>query len=186
VLDAYAAALKGPNDKRFRVEHAQVIAPEDFVKFKDYSVIASMQPTHATSDMPWAATRLGAERVKGAYAWQTLLKLGVKFASGSDFPVENPNPIWGFYSAITREDHSGMPSNGWFPDQRLTRDEALASWTRGGAYAAFEEKSKGTLAPGMLADFIFLSADIMKIPESEVWKVHVTKTILNGEIVFSE
>jgi predicted amidohydrolase YtcJ len=186
VLDAYAAALKGPNDKRFRVEHAQVIAPEDFAKFKNYSIIASMQPTHATSDMGWAGTRLGPERVKGAYAWQTLIKMGVRFASGSDFPVENPNPIWGFYSAIAREDHSGSPAGGWFPEQRLTREEALESWTKGGAYAAFEEKVKGTLAPGMLADFIFLSADIMKIPVQEVWKAHVTKTVLNGEIVFSE
>jgi predicted amidohydrolase YtcJ len=186
VLDAYAAALKGPNDKRFRIEHAQVIAPEDFARFKQYSIIASMQPTHATSDMPWAATRLGPERVKGAYAWQTLIRLGVKFASGSDFPVENPNPIWGFYSAITRQDHSGSPEGGWFPDQRLTREEALASWTEGGAYAAFEENSKGVLKPGMLADFVFLSADIMRIPAAEVWKVHVTKTVLNGEIVFSE
>ena len=186
VLDAYAAALKGPNDKRFRIEHAQVIAPEDFIKFKKFSIIASMQPTHATSDMAWAGTRLGPERIKGAYAWQTLLKLGVKFASGSDFPVENPNPIWGFYSAITREDHTGMPAGGWFPDQRLTREEALASWTKGGAYAAFEERSKGVLAPGMLADFVFLSADIMTAPESEVWKIRVTRTILNGETVYSE
>jgi predicted amidohydrolase YtcJ len=145
-----------------------------------------MQPTHATSDMPWAATRLGPERIKGAYAWQTLMKLGVHFASGSDFPVENPNPIWGFYSAITRQDHAGMPVGGWFPDQCMSREEALATWTRGGAYAAFEEKTKGTLAPGMLADLIFLSADIMQIPESDVWKVRVTRTILNGETVFSE
>jgi predicted amidohydrolase YtcJ len=186
VLDAYAAALKGPNDKRFRIEHAQVIAPDDFVRFQKYSVIASMQPTHATSDMPWAVTRLGPKRIEGAYAWQTLLQLGVKFASGSDFPVENPNPIWGFYSAITRQDHEGQPLGGWFPKQRLTREEALSSWTKGGAYAAFEEKFKGVLAPGMLADFVFLSSDIMKIPDAEVWKVRVTKTILNGEVVFSE
>jgi predicted amidohydrolase YtcJ len=186
VLEAYAAALKGPNNKRFRVEHAQVIAPEDFVKFKDYSIIASMQPTHATSDMPWAQTRLGPERIKGAYAWQTLMKLGVKFASGSDFPVENPNPIWGFYSAIARQDHVGIPGGGWFPEQRMTREEALATWTEGGAYAAFEEKTKGMLAPGMVADFVFLDGDIMKIPAAQVWKVRVTKTVLNGEIVFSE
>jgi predicted amidohydrolase YtcJ len=145
-----------------------------------------MQPTHATSDMPWAVTRLGPKRIEGAYAWQTLLQLGVKFASGSDFPVENPNPIWGFYSAITRQDHEGQPLGGWFPKQRLTREEALSSWTKGGAYAAFEEKFKGVLAPGMLADFVFLSSDIMKIPDAEVWKVRVTKTILNGEVVFSE
>jgi predicted amidohydrolase YtcJ len=186
VLNAYAAALKGPNDKRFRIEHAQIIAPDDFARFKQYSVIASMQPTHATGDMPWAQVRLGPERIKGAYAWQTLLRLGVKFASGSDFPVENANPIWGFYSAISRQDHSGGPAGGWFPDQRLSREEALATWTVGGAYAAFEEKSKGILAPGMLADFIFLSADIMKIPAAEVWKVRVTRTVLNGEVVFAE
>jgi predicted amidohydrolase YtcJ len=186
VLNAYAATLKGSNDKRFRVEHAQVIAPEDFARFKQLSLIASMQPTHATSDMGWAEIRVGPERIKGAYAWQTLLRLGVPFASGSDFPVENPNPIWGFFSAVTRQDHEGKPPGGWFPNQRLSREEALKSWTRGGAYAAFEEKTKGYLAPGMLADFIMLSADIMKVPDMEIWKVRVTKTILNGEIVYSE
>jgi predicted amidohydrolase YtcJ len=186
VLNAYAAALKGTNDKRFRIEHAQVIAPEDFARFKQFSVIASMQPTHATSDMGWAEARVGPERIKGAYAWQTLLKLGVPFASGSDFPVENANPIWGFFSAVTREDHQGNPSGGWYPAQRLSREEALQSWTRGGAYASFEEKSKGYLASDMLADFIMLSADIMKVPELEIWKVRVTKTFLNGEIVYSE
>jgi predicted amidohydrolase YtcJ len=186
VLDAYAAALKGPNDKRFRIEHAQIVAPDDFARFQRFSVIASMQPTHATSDMPWAETRVGPERIKGAYAWRTMLKLGIPLASGSDFPVENPNPIWGFYSAVTRQDHDGKPAGGWYPDQRLTRDEALHSWTQAGAYAAFEEKIKGTLAPGMLADLLFLSADIMKVPEPEIWKVRVTRTILNGKTVFSE
>ncbi len=185
VLNAYATALKGTNDKRFRIEHAQVVAPDDFARFKQYAVIASMQPTHATSDMTWAGTRLGPERVKGAYAWQSFMKLGVHFASGSDFPVENANPIWGFYSAVTRQDHDGNPAGGWFPDQRLSREEALQSWTSGGAYAAFEEKTKGTLAPGMLADFIFLSADMMKVPAAEIWKISVTKTVLNGEIVNS-
>jgi predicted amidohydrolase YtcJ len=186
VLNAYAAALKGPNDKRFRVEHAQIVAPDDFARFKRFSIIASMQPTHATSDMPWAEARVGPERIKGAYAWQTLIKLGVPFASGSDFPVENANPIWGFYSAVTRQDHEGKPAGGWYPEQRLSREEALKTWTRGGAYAAFEEKTKGYLAPGMLADFVMLSADIMKVPDPEIWKVRVTRTFLNGAIVFSD
>ncbi|HXJ38829.1 MAG TPA: amidohydrolase, partial [Bryobacteraceae bacterium] len=124
-LDAYADALKGPNDKRFRVEHAQVIAPEDCNKFRQYSIIASMQPTHATSDMGWAADRLGPERVKGAYAWQTLMKLGVHLASGSDFPVELPNPLEGYYAAVTRQDKQGQPAGGWFPNQRFSRAEAL-------------------------------------------------------------
>jgi predicted amidohydrolase YtcJ len=145
-----------------------------------------MQATHATSDMGWAEARLGPDRVKGAYAWQTFLKLGVPVANGSDFPVENPNPLWGFFSAVAREDHEGKPAGGWYPDQRMSREEALKSWTLAGAYAAFEEKNKGTLEKGKLADFIVLSADIMKIPASEIWKVHVTKTVMNGEIVYSE
>ena len=186
VLNAYAAALKGPNDKRFRVEHAQVVAPEDFARFKQYSVIASMQPTHATSDMGWAAARIGPERVKGAYAWQTFLKLGVPVPSGSDFPVENPNPIWGFYSAVTRQDHDSKPEGGWFPDQRMSREEALRSWTLTGAYAAFEEKSKGSLETGKVADFIMLSDDIMKVPAAQIWRAHVKMTVLGGRVVYEE
>ncbi len=137
VLQAYEAALRDAtgkgnepgaqpgltNDRRFRVEHAQIVAPEDFRVSRDNSIIASMQPTHATSDMPWAAARVGGKRIQGAYAWQTMRKLGVHLAFGSDFPVEDPNPIWGFYSAITRQDHEGSPAGGWFPEQRLTRAE---------------------------------------------------------------
>ena len=185
-LDAYASALKGPNDKRFRVEHAQVIAPEDFVKFQKYSIIASMQPTHATSDMAWAGDRLGPERVKGAYAWQTLIKLGVHLASGSDFPVELANPLDGFYAAITRQDKQGHPAGGWFPDQRLTREEALRSFTLEGAYAAFEEATKGSLEAGKLADFVMLSADIMAIPAPEILRTHVTLTVVGGKIVHQQ
>jgi hypothetical protein len=187
VLQAYAAALGGGhNDKRFRVEHAQVVAPEDFNRFRDNSIVASMQPTHATSDMPWAAARLGPRRILGANAWQTLHKLGVHIAFGSDFPVEDPNPIWGFYSAITRQDHNGNPAGGWFPDQRFTRAEALRSWTVEGAYAAFEEDRKGSLAPGKLADFVMLSDDIMQIAPAAVWKAHVVMTVVDGKIAFSE
>jgi predicted amidohydrolase YtcJ len=185
-LDAYAAALKGPNDKRFRVEHAQMIAPEDFAKFQKFSIIASMQPTHATSDMGWAADRLGPERVKGAYAWQTLMKLGVHLASGSDFPVELANPIDGFYAAVTRQDKQSKPAGGWYPEQRLSREEALRSWTLEGAYAAFEENSKGSLAPGKAADFVMLSNDIMTVPEAEILRTKVTMTVVDGKIVHQE
>jgi predicted amidohydrolase YtcJ len=174
VLEAYGAALKGANDRRFRIEHAQVVAPEDFALFAKYSVIASMQATHATSDSRWARDRLGAKRMEGAYAWRRFLSLGVPIANGSDFPVEDPNPLPGFYSAIT------------FSEQRMTREEALKSWTIAGAYAAFEETSKGSLEPGKLADFVMLSGDIMTIPPAEILKTRVKMTVVGGEIVFSE
>jgi len=186
VLEAYGAALKGGNDRRFRIEHAQVVAPEDFALFAKYSVIASIQSTHATSDMRWAQDRLGPERVRGAYAWRRFLDLGVHVANGSDFPVENPNPLWGFYAAVTRQDHGGTPPGGWFPDQRLTREEALKSWTLWGAYAGFDEKQRGSLEPGKVADFVMLSADILKIPAAEILTTRVKTTVLGGKIVFSE
>ncbi len=184
-LEAYGEALKGTNDKRFRIEHAQIVAPSDFAKFKQYSVIASVQATHATSDMPWAADRIGPERIKGAYAWQTFLKMGIRIANGSDFPVEDPNPIWGLYSAITRRDHAGKPPAGWFPDQRLSRAEALRSWTLDGAYAAFEESKKGSLEVGKLADFIMLDQDPMTMPEADIWKARVTLTVVGGKVAYS-
>jgi predicted amidohydrolase YtcJ len=186
VLDAYGDVLKGPNDKRFRVEHAQVIAPEDFAKFVKYSIIASMQPTHATSDMPWAADRVGPERIKGAYAWQTLIKMGVHVPGGSDFPVENPNPIWGFYSAVTRQDHDGWPAGGWYPEQKMSREEALRSWTLEGAYAAFQEKDKGSLEVGKYADFVMLEGDVMTMPAEQIWKTGVKMTVVGGKIVYRE
>jgi predicted amidohydrolase YtcJ len=183
-LDAYGDVLKGANDKRFRIEHAQIVAPEDFAKFRRYSVLASMQATHATSDMPWAPTRIGAERIRGAYAWQTFLKLGVHLPNGSDFPVESANPLWGLYAAVSRQDKSGQPAGGWFPGQRLSREEALRTWTLEGAYAAFEEHRKGSLETGKLADFIMLSDDVMSIPVENIWKTTVTMTVVGGKIVY--
>lgn len=184
VLDAYAAALRGPNDKRFRIEHAQAVAPGDFEKFAGYSVIAAMQAAHATSDMRWAVERVGPERVKGAYAWRRFLSIGVPVANGSDFPIEEPNPLWGFYAAISRQDREGRPEGGWFPDQRMTREEALRSWTLAGAHAAFEEKRKGSLAPGKLADLVLLSHDIMTIAPARILKTRVLATMVGGEIVY--
>lgn len=184
VLDAYAAVLGGKSDRRFRVEHAQVIAPEDFAKFAAYSIVASIQSTHATSDMRWAEERIGKPRLAGAWAAKRFLELGVPLANGSDFPVEDANPLWGFYAAITRQDHQGKPPRGFLPGEKLTREEALASWTRGGAYAAFEENEKGTLEPGKLADFVLLSDDIMTAPPAAILKTRVTLTVLGGEIVY--
>jgi len=189
-LDAYGDVLKGANDKRFRIEHAQIVAPDDFAKFKKYSVLASMQATHATSDMLWAGTRVGPERIRGGYAWQTMLRLGVHVPNGSDFPVESPNPLWGFYAAITRQKQDGTyganQAGGWFPDQRMSRDEALRSWTIEGAYAAFEEKRKGSIEPGKMADFVMLSGDIMAIPPADILKTRVTMTVTGGKIVWRE
>jgi predicted amidohydrolase YtcJ len=185
VLDAYAAALQGKNDKRFRIEHAQVLALEDIPRFAQYSIVASMQPAHATSDMRWAEARLGPQRIRGAYAWRRFLALGIPVASGSDFPVEEPDPLWGFYAAVTRQDQAGSPPGGWFPDQRMTREEALKSWTLEGAYAAFEEKIKGSLEPGKLADFVMLSGDIMTMPPPGIPGIQVKLTVVGGEIVFS-
>jgi predicted amidohydrolase YtcJ len=184
VLEAYAAVLAPANDKRFRIEHAQVVAPGDFELFAKYSIIASMQATHATSDMRWAERRLGPERVKGAYAWRRFLSAGIPIANGSDFPVEEPNPLWGFYAAVTRQDRDGHPVEGWFPDQRMTREEALRSWALAGAYAAFEEQRKGSLTPGKLADLVLLSGDIMKVAPAEILKTRVLATIVGGELIY--
>ena len=183
-LDAYAAALAGRNDRRFRIEHAQIVAIPDFQIFADYSLIASIQSTHATSDMRWAEQRLGPDRIAGAYAWQRYIKLGVPVANGSDFPVEEPDPLLGFYAAITRQDAAGNPPGGWTPDQRLTRSQALHSWTLGGAYAAFEEKQKGSIEPGKLADLVLLDHDIMTAEPREVLSTKVKMTILGGKIVY--
>jgi predicted amidohydrolase YtcJ len=184
VLEAYAGVLKGRNDKRFRIEHAQIVSPEDVHLFADNSVIASIQSTHATSDMRWAADRLGPARLAGAWLAQTFLRSGVAVANGSDFPVEEANPLLGFYAAVTRQDAAGHPPGGFLAKERLTRDQALGSWTLGGAYAAFEERDKGSLEPGKLADFVVLSRDIMTIPPAEILKTRVLMTFVGGEIVY--
>lgn len=210
VLRMYAAALQEVpgHDHRLRIEHAQVLDPNDIPKFKEYGVIPSMQPTHCTSDMYWVEARLGPERIRYAYAWRSLLNTGVVIPGGSDFPVEDPNPIWGIYAAVTRKDKEGRPrnaedgkkyfqfskegmtdttafNNGWYSAQKMTREEALRSFTTWGAWAAFEEHLKGSLQKGMLADFVVLSSDITKIPDDEILGVRVLKTYVDGQEVFS-
>src|SRR5262249_22279983 len=176
VLDAYARALKAvpeARDPRLRIEHAQVLAPEDIPRFAALGIIPSMQPTHATSDMKWAEDRLGPERIKGAYAWQSLLKTGVHLPISSDFPGETLNPFYGIYAAITRQDPQGIPSSGWYPEQRLTLDDALRGYTLEGAYAEFEEKDKGSIEKGKLADLTVISQDITRLAPKEILSVRV-------------
>ncbi|HYO75577.1 MAG TPA: amidohydrolase, partial [Thermoanaerobaculia bacterium] len=150
-IDAYAKAGVVASD-RFRIEHLQVISPPDVPRLVRHGIIASMQPTHATSDMYWAEARLGPERVRGAYAWRTILEAGGRLALGSDFPVEDVNPFFGLYAAVTRQDQKRWPEGGWMPDERLTLTEAIRGFTSDAAFAAFEEKSRGTIEPGKLAD----------------------------------
>ncbi len=173
-------------DLRLRDEHAQIVSLSDIPRFARLHVIPSMQPTHCTSDMRWAEQRVGPERIKGAYAWQTLLKTGVRIAEGSDFPVEDPNPLWGFYSAITRQDHDGNPPGGWRPQERMTREEALRGFTLDAAYAAFEEDIKGSLEVEKLADFVVLSQDIMKIEPRLILVTEVEKTFIGGKLAYGK
>jgi len=187
MLDVYKAALIGrnPEDLRLRIEHAQILDSLDIPRFGEQGVIASMQPRHATSDMPWAADRLGEERVaEGAYAWRSILEMGGKLAFGSDFPVEPPNPLLGMYSAVTRQDEQGQPEGGWYPEQRLTMEEALLGFTHGAAYAEFAERVRGTIEKGKLADFTVLDKDPFEGEPSVLLETKVLATIVDGRVVF--
>jgi hypothetical protein len=188
VLDTFERVereVPGARGLRLRDEHAQILAAADIPRFAQLGVIAAMQPTHATSDMPWVPARIGAERAAaGAYVWRKLMASGATIASGSDFPVEEANPMLGFYAAITRQDPQGQPPGGWMPDERMTRDEALASFTVNAAFAAHAEKDLGTIEPGKLADFVVLSRDIMRVPAPEILSTRVMRTVVAGEVVF--
>lgn len=189
VLDSYERALHDvpaaqSKDARLRVEHAQVLSPQDIPRFARLGVIPSMQPTHCTSDKAWAEQRLGPDRVKGAYAWRSLLQTGVHLPLSSDFPGETLNPFYGIYAAITRQDPQGNPPGGWYPEQRLTLEEALKGYTVEGAYAEFEENSKGSIEKGKLADLTVISDDITKIPAKEILSIRVLKTYVGGKVVY--
>lgn len=174
----------GDQNLRHRIEHAQIADLDDIPRFKELEIIASMQPTHATSDMNMAGDRVGAERIKGAYAWQTFLGQGTVVASGSDFPVEHVSPFYGLYSAITRQDHKGNPEGGWYPSESMSRKQAFRSFTLDAAYAAHQEDILGSLEPGKWADFILIDRDIFEVPESEIWQAEVLETWVAGEKVY--
>jgi predicted amidohydrolase YtcJ len=189
VLNAVERAQKkyGAKNLRHRVEHAQIIIPSDVPRFKQLGVIASMQPTHCTTDMRFCEIRIGPERSKNAYIWKTLLDAGAKLAFGTDWPVEPLDPMRGLYSAATRKNiESGAPEGGWFPAQRLTMADSVRLYTLDAAYASFEEKIKGSLEPGKLADFTVLSKDIYRVDPREILTTEALTTILGGKIVFQK
>ena len=185
VLDAYAAALAatGGGPGRHRIEHAQVLSLDDIERFAALGVIASVQPTHATSDMPWAEARVG-DRAVGAYAWRRLIDAGARLALGSDFPVERVDPLLGFHAAVTRQSPANEPAGGWYGNQALTRAEALRGFTLDAAYAAFMEDEVGSITPGKRADFVVLSHDLMTVPPEALLATRVLATYLDGQPIY--
>jgi predicted amidohydrolase YtcJ len=193
ILDEYERAFGAvPPDQRkvsaprWRVEHAQIVNPEDIGRFAKLRVIPSMQPSHAIGDLFFAPSRLGINRLKGSYAWESFIKLGLPVPGGSDAPVERGEPMIEFYAAVARKDQKGFSGEGWHPEEAVTREQALKMFTLWPAYAAFEEELRGTIDVGKLADLTILSADIMKIPEAEILKTRCVMTVINGEIVFTQ
>jgi len=187
-LDAFAEAERDARenyrsrDFRFRIEHDQVIAPDRFAQFRKLGVIASVQPSHLLTDMHWAVERIGPQRAKTSYPWKEFLDNGVRLAFGTDYPVEPINPFRGVYAAVTRKNEAGTKE--YFPEQELTIEQAIAAYTTGAAYAQFAEKEKGTLAPGMLADFVVLDRDLTKVAPPEILRTQVLRTVVGGKTVY--
>ncbi|HSU28449.1 MAG TPA: amidohydrolase family protein, partial [Chitinophagaceae bacterium] len=186
LLKIYAKYLKGKNDLRWRIEHAQVINTNDFALFGENSIIPSVQPTHATSDMYWAGDRLGPERVKGAYAYKQLLQQNNWMPLGTDFPVEDISTFKTFYAAVVRKDPKGWPEGGYQMENALSREEAMRGMTIWAARSNFEEKEKGSIEKGKWADFVILDADLMKEPAEKLLMVNVLRTYLGGEKVYEK
>lgn len=186
-LDVFesVARVNPSRDRRDRIEHAQVVAPEDIARFGKLNVIASMQPSHETNDMRWAEQRVGPERIKGAYAWNSMQKSGGKLAFGTDYPVEPINPLRGIYACVTRELPEGGPAGGWQPQEKLSLDDCIQSYTTGSAYAEFEEGKKGQLIVGQDADFVVLSNDLTKVAPAQILKTKVVRTVVGGRTVFN-
>jgi len=185
ILKIYAEVLKGKNDRRWRIEHAQVVDQNDFAYFSDYNIIPSVQPTHATSDMYWAGDRIGATRIENAYAYKKLLATNGWMPLGTDFPVEDISPLKTFFAAVVRQDDKGFPAGGFQPAQALDRQAALRGMTIWAAKAAFEEKEKGSLETGKAADFIIVDTDLMKCSTTDILKTKVLQTFINGALVFA-
>ena len=185
-LDAFEKLIAQfpDNPGRHRIEHAQILHFQDIQRFAQLGVIAAMQPTHATSDMYWAEDRLGTQRLQGAYVWRSLLDSGATLVFGSDFPVEEVNPMLGIYAAVTRQDTQGWPEGGWYHEQGVSREEAIRAFTLDAAFAAFMEEEIGSLEVGKRADFIVLDQDITGVPEEKIFQIVVEQTWLDGKPVF--
>jgi predicted amidohydrolase YtcJ len=182
-IDELSDTYKG--DRRWRIEHAQIVSPADLPRFAEHGIIASMQPTHETSDWRMAEARLGPDRLKGAYAWNTMLAEHVPLAFGSDYPVESPNPFPGLAAAVSREDAHGEPAGGWHPDERITMPQALAAFTTGAAYAAGAEDRLGSLEPGKLADFVLVDRDpLTTVDPQAIRTIQVQETWIGGQRVW--
>lgn len=186
VLDTYAKVLgdDAKADHRWRIEHSQIVALKDIPRFAQLGVIASMQPTHATSDMPWAQDRVGKERIAGAYAWRRLLDSGARLALGSDFPVEQVDPRLGLYAAATRQDREGHPSGGWLAEQKLSAAEALRGFTADAAWAGKDENASGRLVPGLPADFVIVENDPLTMPVAQLDDLKIRSTWIDGKPVY--
>ncbi|MCT1531255.1 MULTISPECIES: amidohydrolase [Sphingobacterium] len=184
ILDTYGKYLKDGKKRRWRIEHAQIIAPSDFDKFKQFQIIPSVQPTHATSDMYWAEDRIGSDRIKGAYAYKKLLDEYGLLALGSDFPVEHYNPLYGFHAAVARVDKNGFPDGGFQMENAITREQALRGMTIWAAYSCFQDKKRGSIEKGKDADFVILEEDIMKAPNEKLRDIKTLRTVIAGKTEF--
>jgi predicted amidohydrolase YtcJ len=186
-LNAYEEArrINGIRDSRHRDEHAQTLLLTDIPRFADLGVIASMQPTHCISDKRFCEKRIGSERAKGAYVWKSLADAGAMLAFGTDYQVEPLNPMEGLYAAVSRKDRLGEDGDGWFPDQKITIEEAIKYYTLGAAYAQFMETRKGMIKQGYLADIVITDKDLLTIPEKEIMKTRVDYTITGGKVVYA-
>jgi len=188
ILDIYQKEVSATKSaaQRHRIEHAQVVQPGDIPRFKSIGIIPSMQPTHATSDKNMAETRVGPERIKGAYAWRTFLHQGSRIACGSDFPVEAPNPFFGLHAAVTRQDAQGQPVAGWYPNQAMSLKEAFRCFTLDAAYAGHQEDRLGSLEPGKQADFIIVDQDLFRMPTYDIHKTGVLETWVGGRQIYKK
>jgi predicted amidohydrolase YtcJ len=189
-INAYERALKATGmdgkDARFALEHCQVLTPDDITRLAKLGIVASMQPLHATEDMHFAESRMGPERIKYAYIWRALLDLGVVIATGTDYSVSPYNPFYTLHAAVTRQDRDNNPPGGWFPEQAMTREEALRAATMGGAYAMFAEDILGSIEVGKLADFVVIPVDYITIPAEDIWKIEPEMTVIGGDVVYTK